>query len=146
MKRNLNRRVVLVIICCFSGILLFFNIFTSSMNGASLLQRKGKEENMTLDNVRAVKSISEPKDSVKLQTLETKLESSSVKTTNNNLPWYFKDGSILPSESNKTRKLFQNLFLSYKIFKLIGTRSERSIVLHIDSCVFGLEVISLLVC
>ena len=81
------------------------------MNGASLIQRKGKEENITLDNVRAVKSISEPKDSVKLQTLETKLESSSVKTTNNNLPWYFKDGSILPSESNETRKPFQTPFL-----------------------------------
>ena len=121
MRRNLNRRVVLVIICSFSGILLFFNIFTSSMNGASLLQGKGKEENITLDNGRAVKSITEPKETDRLQTLETKLESSSVKTTNNNLPWYFKDGSLLPSESNKTRKPFQNLFLFYKILKVIGT-------------------------
>ena len=111
MRRNLNRRVVLVIICSVSGILLLFNIFTSSMNGASLLQGKGNEENMTPDNVRAVKSINEPKDPSKTQTVTTKpAESSSVKTTNN-LPWYFKDGSLLPYETNQTRKPFQFLSL-----------------------------------
>ena len=77
------------------------------MNGASLLQGKGNEENMTLDNVRAVKSISEPKDPTKTQSV-AKPESSSVKTTNN-LPWYFKDGSLLPYETNLTRKPFQVL-------------------------------------
>ena len=114
MRRNLNRRVVLVIICSVSGILLLFNILTSSMNGTSLLQGKENEENMTLDNVRAVKSISEPKDPSKAQTVAAKPESSSVKTTNN-LPWYFKDGSLLPYETNLTRKpfhLFSSLFIS----------------------------------
>ena len=110
MRRNLNRRVVLVIICSFSGILLLFNICTSSMSGVSL-QGKGNEENITLDNVRAVKSISEPKDPVKLQTVEAKPESTSVKITNiNSLPWYFKDGSLLSHESNITRKSFQKTF------------------------------------
>ena len=108
MRRNLNRRVVLVIICSFSGVLLLFNIFTSSMNGASLLQRN--EENMTLENIRAVKSISEPKDPVKPPTVVTKVESSSVKTKSN-LPWYFRDGSLLPFETNQSRKPFQLLFL-----------------------------------
>ena len=108
MRRNLNRRVVLVIICSFSGILLLFNIFTSSMNGASLLQKN--EGNMTLENIRAVKSISEPKDPVKPPTVVTKLESSSVKTKSN-LPWYFRDGSLLPFETNQTRKPFQLFFL-----------------------------------
>ena len=77
------------------------------MNGTSL-QRKEDVENITLDNVRAVKSISEPKDIVKSQTVteETDTTKSIVKTSNN-LPWYFTDGSLLPFVSNQTRKALQ---------------------------------------
>ena len=77
------------------------------MNGTSL-QRKEDVENITLDNVRAVKSISEPKDIVKSQTVteETDTTKSSVKTSKN-LPWYFTDGSLLPFVSNQTRKALQ---------------------------------------
>ena len=41
------------------------------MNGASLLQKN--EENMTLESIRAVKSISEPKDPVKPPTVVTNI-------------------------------------------------------------------------
>ena len=110
MKRSLNRRVVLVLICCASGILLFINVFNSSINNINVIKDASVSNRTFNQNINNEKL---PEESESLFFVTVTDASNEANLPQNlsfvkPLPWYFSDGSIPPAKSsNNTRNAFQ---------------------------------------
>ena len=124
MRRTLNRRIILVIICSFSGILMFLNIFNSTLTPPSSRDLEVRT-NGTLSEVVIVPAFPTQFLSEEMTNVSTKvtLERTTVRTADEvhndtqlvpapapaeqeHLPWYFANGDIRPTPSNQSRNAF----------------------------------------
>ena len=116
MRLSLNRRVVLVTICCASGILLFINIINSSFSDINFIK------DAVMNNRTAIKDLDSGETEESLFNIINKKENlSEIKVKTNEInaesveenflvrdqkPWYFSNGNILPTVQNKSRNAF----------------------------------------
>ena len=125
MRRTLNRRIILVIICSFSGILMFVNIFNSTLTLPSSRDLDVRT-NRTLSEVVIEPAVPTQFLSEQMNNVSTKvtLERTTVRTEDevhddtqlevvtpapaeqDHLPWYFANGDIRPTPSNQSRNAF----------------------------------------
>jgi len=106
MRRTLNRRIVLVILCSISGILLFINIFNSFTPNNNSWNIQKDMVNITREQPDS-QSISQDKSHIQTNNSIEELVDQKASLEDNSqtlqLPWYFKDGSLLPTATNSSR-------------------------------------------